>query len=246
MKTLILGLILVVLGLIVTALPYHITMSGLLLIGFGCLCILYFLAKKYHWAKWIRMAIPMIAVATALVLAGSMALIAYEGRCEWEKAEVAEYAVVLGAQIHGTSPSRTLRERLNQAVELSQRNQDIVIVVSGGQGSDEIVTEASVMGNYLISQGVDPSRVLMEEESHNTRENLMYSKAIVEKQGIDSGNPVIITSEFHMARAKYIASTLEMDAVGISSQTQTVVLKCNYYLREVFAFVKAWAQAHIT
>ena len=245
MSMLILGIILVVMAITIIAMPYHIEMTGLVILGFGVLSLLYYLAKKYKWAKWIKVAIRMIAVMTVLVLVIAMSLIARGGRSQWEEAQTAEYAVILGAQIHGTTPSRTLRERLDQGVALSDKNEDIILVVSGGQGSDEIVTEASVMAAYLESQGVDKARIILEEEAHNTRQNLENSKKLVEEQGISPENPVIITSEFHMARAKYIASTLDMQAIGISSETQTLPLKCNYYLREVFAFVKAFISAHI-
>ena len=243
MKRIWIGSLLILAGIVVALLPLHIAMTGLCLMGYGVLCLADWFSEKKGWKRGWRTAVKVIGIGVFVVLAGAMTFIGLEGRSQWDEAREADYAVVLGAQIHGTAPSRTLRERLDVAMEFLEENPDALVVVSGGQGSDEIVPEASVMYDYLERQGADMTRVLMEDASHDTRQNLENSSALVAAEGVDPSHPVIITSEFHLCRAKYIAGTLGLDATGLGSRTTPGILMLNYLLREVFAFVKAWGVA---
>ena len=99
------------------------------------------------------------------------------------------------------------------------------------------------MVRYLIEHGADASRIIEEDEASNTRENLLFSAKLAEAAGLDTSRVLIVTSDFHMCRAKYIARTLGMTPYGLTSATAPWVLKVNYELREVFAFVKAWWKA---
>ena len=85
---------------------------------------------------------------------------------------------------------------------------------------------------------------MQETQARDTRENLIFSAELAEKRGVNTESVLIITSDFHMTRAKYIARTLGMTSYGLTSSTWPWVLKVNYELREVFAFVKAWWKAH--
>lgn len=246
MKRVFFGIGLIAFGVFLALLPYHIAMTGICFAGYGVLCIADWFFEKRQWRHGWRTALRVIGIAVLVVLAVGMSLIGFQGRSQWEAAKTADYAVVLGAQIHGEQPSRTLRERLDIALKFLQENTAAVVVVSGGQGSDESVTEASVMYAYLKRNGADLSRVYQEDRAHNTRENLKNAAEIAQALGINTEKPVIITSKFHMCRAKYIAKTLGMDAVGISSETTPFILMLNYELREVFAFVKAWAVACVS
>ena len=150
-----------------------------------------------------------------------------------------DFVVVLGAQTHGDQPSRTLRERLDLAYDYLTAHPQAHVVVSGGQGPDEDYTEAEVMRSYLIGRGIAPDRILKEEQASNTRENLYNSQQIAQENGLDTSRVLIITSEFHMNRARFIAYDLGMSPYGITSTTTPKFLQWNYYLREIFAFGKA-------
>ena len=243
MKRLFAGAALFAAGIAVALLPLHIGMTGLCLMGYGFLCLADWVFERRKWRRGWRIAVRAIGIAVFLLLGTGMALIGLGGRSQWEAARQADYAVVLGAQIHGEAPSRTLRERLDVALEFLEENPNAIVVVSGGQGSDEILPEAEVMYAYLEARGADMSRVYRETDSHDTRENLENSAEIVKSLGLDPSAPVIITSEFHLCRARYIAGTLGMEASGLGSRTTPWILRINYQLREVFAFVKAWAVA---
>lgn len=246
MKRIWAGLGLIGVGAVLALLPYHIGMTGLVFAGYGVLCLADWLFEKKRWKRGWRTMVKALGIAVFVLLAAGMSIIGLNGRSQWDRAKTAGYAVVLGAQIHADQPSRTLRERLDMGLRFLEENEDAALIVSGGQGNDEIMTEGSVMYAYLERKGADMSRVYCEEQAHNTRENLQYSAEIAEGLGIDPGNPVIITSEFHLCRAKYIAKTLGMEASGIGSRTTPGILMLNYTLREVFAFVKAWFVAGVS
>jgi len=240
MKRVRIGLGLIVLGVIVALLPAHVEMTGLVLGGYGFLCLFDAFAGRRGWPKGWRTAEIAVGAAVAVVLAAGIAVVLTLGRSDWDAARRADYAVVLGAQIKGDQPSRTLRERLELALTLMEENPDIVVIVSGGQGPDETETEAGVMYAYLEERGADTSRLYREDRAHNTRENLQNSAALAAALGIDPARPAVVTSEFHLCRARYIAGTLGLEVSGVASRTTPWYLRFNYALRELFAFVKAW------
>ena len=141
--------------------------------------------------------------------------------------------------MQGDQPSLTLKKRLDLALEYLTEHPQASVVVSGGQGADEAYTEAYVMAKYLTARGVDESRVLLEEQASDTRENLEFSRTLAQAHGMRTDRVLIITSDFHLCRAKYLAKKLGMEPYGLASRTSPEVLRVNYLLREVFAFVKA-------
>ena len=232
-------------GAMCLALPLHIGMTGVcLLLLAAVLLALRILKKKDAPRVWSRILIGLTAASMAVIF-GAMGYIAVQGRdSSMQEADVPDFIVVLGAQVQGDGPSLTLRKRLDRTLEFLQANPDKTVIVSGGQGADEVHTEASVMAQYLLACGAQPAQVIEEDQASNTRENLLFSAALAEARGIDTSRVLIVTSDFHMCRAKYIARTLGMEPYGLTSSTWPWILKLNYTLREVFAFCKAVYQAH--
>ena len=115
--------------------------------------------------------------------------------------------------------------------------------MDGGQGADETQTEASVMDAYLRGKGIAAERIVQETEARTTRENLINARKLAAEAGISTEQVLIITSEFHLSRAKFIARSLGMEPYGIGSTTTPWILKVNYELREAFSYVKALVQA---
>ena len=232
-------------GAMCLALPLHIGMTGVcLLLLAAVLLALRILKKKDAPRVWSRILIGLTAASMAVIF-GAMGYIAVQGRdSSMQEADVPDFIVVLGAQVQGDGPSLTLRKRLDRTLEFLQANPDKTVIVSGGQGADEVHTEASVMAQYLLACGAQPAQVIEEDQASNTRENLLFSAALAEARGIDTSRVLIVTSDFHMCRAKYIAKTLGMEPYGLTSSTWPWILKLNYTLREVFAFCKAVYQAH--
>ena len=232
-------------GAVCLALPLHIGMTGVcLLLLAAVLLALRILKKKDAPRVWSRILIGLTAASMAVIF-GAMGYIAVQGRdSSMQEADVPDFIVVLGAQVQGDGPSLTLRKRLDRTLEFLQEHPDKTVIVSGGQGADEVHTEASVMAQYLLARGAQPAQVIEEDQASNTRENLLFSAALAEARGIDTSRVLIVTSDFHMCRAKYIARTLGMEPYGLTSSTWPWILKLNYTLREVFAFCKAVYQAH--
>ena len=238
--------LLAALGAVCLALPLHIGMTGVCLLLLAAVLLALRLLKKKNAPKhWSRLLTGLTAAGMAVIF-GAMGYIAMQGQDSvMTQDETPEFVVVLGAQVQGGGPSLTLKKRLDKTLEFMQEHPDRTVIVSGGQGPDEADTEASVMARYLIEHGADASRIIEEDKASNTRENLLFSAKRAEAAGLDTSRVLIVTSDFHMCRAKYIARTLSMEPYGQASDTWPWILKVNYTLREVFAFAKAfWQAAH--
>ena len=224
--------------------PWHIGMTGVCLLLLAAVLLALRLLKKKNAPKhWSRLLTGLTAAGMAVIF-GAMGYIAVQGQDSvMTQDETPEFVVVLGAQVQGDEPSLTLKKRLDKTLEFMQEHPDRTVIVSGGQGPDEAYTEASVMARYLIEHGADASRIIEEDKASNTRENLLFSAKLAEAAGLDTSRVLIVTSDFHMCRAKYIARTLSMEPYGQASDTWPWILKVNYTLREVFAFAKAFWQA---
>ncbi len=240
MTLLIFAGIFAVLGIFFVVIPFHVAMTGLCFLALAAVLTAEYLLRKKHKARWLRVTLAVLTAVCMLAVFGSMVCIHLQGRDDDTTENAPEFVVVLGAQIQGDQPSLTLKKRLDLAADYLNGNPDATAFVSGGQGTDEDYTEAYIMSQYLQRCGIEEDRIILEEAATNTRENLLYSAAMAKERGISTGRVLIITSEFHMARAKYLARQQGMEPVGISSKTWPWVLMVNYELREVFAFVKAF------
>lgn len=152
----------------------------------------------------------------------------------------ADYVVVLGSGLkEGNQLSQTLQMRLDASLSYVMDHSEIPIIVSGGQGPDEDLSEAEAMRNYLVHNGISQQRIILENKSTSTEENLLFSKAILTKQGINHPKIIIITSDYHMFRAKLIAKKMDYVAYGISSKSP-IRLKPIAMIREYFATIKTF------
>ena len=147
-----------------------------------------------------------------------------------------DYVIVLGSQVKPTGPAVVTRYRLDKAYEYAVSNPDTIIIVSGGQGSNEPASEASVMKDYLVARGIDESRILMEDKSTNTSENLLFSSRLYpELAGSSVG---IISSDFHIFRALSIAKKCGYSEVyGIPARSVRLYLP-NNMIRESVGILK--------
>lgn len=144
-------------------------------------------------------------------------------------------AVVLGCSVKGERPSRILQERLDAAYEYLTKNPKAYCVLSGGQGAGEDISEAECMYRYLTEKGIESERLLREDTSTNTKENLLFSQELLEKNGI-SGDITIVTSEFHAYRAAKTAERLGINSYSTPSHTFFLYLP-TYYVRELYGIL---------
>lgn len=240
------GLLFAGAGVVFVLLPVHVAMTGvvLLLLG-GAMLLGGVLMNKptYRRVNWFS-ALTVLASVGVICLMAAMNIITTSGHSDWERAGQSEYGIVLGAAVHESGrPSRIMGSRLDAAQLFLEENPDARLILSGGQGDDEPMSEAQCMYDTLTARGIDPHRLIMEDESHTTRENLINSMAIIREQGGTEKTITLITSEFHQRRAAFIADSLGIDTCPVSGITDQWFYRVNYTLREVFAFVKAYIQS---
>ncbi len=145
-------------------------------------------------------------------------------------------AVVLGCKVKGTEPSLMLKRRLEEAYGYLEENPEVMCIVSGGKGEGEDISEAEAMKNYLTEKGIDESRILMEDRSTDTHQNISYSQEILLEMDM-AEEVVIITDGFHQYRASLIAEELGLESYSISCRTRTELIP-TYWLRELLALVR--------
>ena len=151
-----------------------------------------------------------------------------------------KHAVVLGAGLRGDQPSQTLKTRLDKGVEYLRENPEAQIVVAGGLGAAASLAEAEVMKRYLTAQGIDEKRILKEEKSTTTDENLKFSKELlIAREGLPVQAITVITSDYHLYRAKQIAGKYYPQVYALAAESAPMV-KINYAIREYFAVIKLW------
>jgi uncharacterized SAM-binding protein YcdF (DUF218 family) len=148
-----------------------------------------------------------------------------------------DFVLILGAGLRGEEPSKTLQGRLDVGLDFLLDNREIPVIVSGGQGPGEAITEAEAMGTFLIKNGVEKERVLLENRSTDTYENIKFSKEIMERFGVENPTVLIITSDYHILRAKLLAKENGITPYGMGGDSPFFV-KVNYYIREYFGMVK--------
>lgn len=151
-----------------------------------------------------------------------------------------DYMIVLGAGLKGEKLSLTLLKRMEKTVEFMKENPDVKAVVSGGQGFDEVISEAEAMKRYLVKHGIDENRVIKEDKSTSTMENFKFSKEKLERiTGKKIDEAVVVTNEFHMMRARMIAERNGIKTYPLTCRTPYSVM-ANNFIREYFAVIKSY------
>lgn len=149
-----------------------------------------------------------------------------------------DYLVVLGAGLWGDSPSLALQERLDESIKFIKENPHTKVVLSGGKGPGETITEAEGMRRYLISKGIDDRLLIKEEKSTNTKENMQFTKSLLKEiDGRENLKIKIVTNNFHMFRAKLIARSCGFTAFGQPAELFAPLIPM-YYTRECLAVIK--------
>ena len=219
-----------------TAIPGF-SFSGLMCLGLcGILLCYNFFTLLYprfpRAIKWVRRVFTGLLCLGILVVAVTCGIVV--NTALQEPAPGCEYVVVLGCKVNPTAPSLSLQERINAAYEYLAANPNTVAVVSGGQGADEPMSEAQCMFDELTKMGIEESRIWMEDKATSTWENLSFSLALIEdRTGVRPGSIGLISSEYHLFRAKLQADAFGVETVGIPATTKWVALRINNYLREV-------------
>ena len=151
------------------------------------------------------------------------------------------YLVVLGAAVHGDDASLSLVHRLRGVLDYMEQYPDCVAIVSGGQGKGENMTEAKCMYDWLTAHGIEGSRIIMEDRATSTAENLAFSFDIIRSLGVEpDGNTAILSSPYHLFRAKSMARSMGVEAAGVAGHWDYPILTINYFIREAFGVTHMW------
>ena len=231
-------------AVLLTVRPWGMRFSGFLLAGLGAVLVMALLLDRWATAsKAGRLCRRIFQTALTLVLVPLLLIEIYVinvGRSDLS-ALPADAVVVLGAGVNGTQPSLSLRTRLEAALDYLEENPDVPVVLTGGLGYGEEITEAQCMYDWLTARGVDPERLILEERAGNTAGNFAFSKEILIERGIDpaENNVAVVTNDFHIARSRLIAARQGYGhAFGVPAELPWKHLEGDYYLREAFAMVK--------
>lgn len=138
--------------------------------------------------------------------------------------------IVLGCKVRGESPSLMLHYRAMTACSYLRENPGAMCIASGGQGADELISEAECIRRILVENGIDGDRIILEDKSTNTDENIRFSLQKMEEYGI-TGSAALATNEFHQLRAHMIAEKYGLESFSLSSRTTPYLLP-TYWVRE--------------
>lgn len=151
------------------------------------------------------------------------------GKNDYSNLEVVDCILVLGAGVWGDKPSPMLEDRLKQAIELYKNNVSLKIIMSGDHGTDEY-DEVNIMKKYAIEKGVPSADIFMDHAGFSSYDSIYRAKVIFGAKKI-----VIVTQEYHLYRALYIANSLGIDAYGVGADLRKYAGATYRELREILA-----------
>ena len=141
-----------------------------------------------------------------------------------------DYIIIHGSGlINGEKVPPLLAARIDKAIEAYKvsEKENVKFIASGGQGLDEKISEAKAIRNYLIDKGIETEKIIIEDKSTNTYENLKFSKEIAEKE-IENPVYLFISNNYHIFRATIYAKKLKMNGYGVGAKT------AGYYIPSAF------------
>ncbi|MCL1878556.1 MAG: YdcF family protein [Defluviitaleaceae bacterium] len=195
-----------------------------------------FLEKMPIWGRRMVLAFYSVLIIFAIFLAGY-------GNTRTPDADAAA-VIVLGAGLRDGEPGGHLARRLDAAAEFLHDNPHVPVVVTGGLGAGQTVTEAQAMATYLMRAGIAEERIFLEDTSTSTFENLLNSRKIFTREMTIHPNYhhyVIVSNDFHIYRATRTANRLGLNVSGLPAPTPWHSLAPNY-LREMAATIAFWLQ----
>lgn len=150
----------------------------------------------------------------------------------------ADYLIILGTRVVGDSPSELLQERIDTAVKYLKDNKETLVIASGGQGSNEDITEAEAIKNSLLEQGIEKNRILVEDKSTRTTENISYSKKLIPNK---AKKGIVVSNYFHLYRARSLAEDQGLKLYSLPAPTPHLS-KPKWYIREYLAITKYYLE----
>ncbi|QKS45135.1 YdcF family protein [Paenibacillus cellulosilyticus] len=201
----------------------------------GCVYLfygLYYEKIQNSLLKWTRNIfiignIIMISVITFIAVFGNKDTATYKE----------DAVIVLGTGLNGETITLPLQYRLEKTIEYYTKNPNVIIVLSGGQGPDETITEALAMERFLLSKGVPENKMIKEDRSTSTYENFIFSKKLLDNYFKNDYKTIFITNDFHIFRANEISKVAGMNSNHMHAKMEWYLVPITY-TREFLAIIK--------
>ncbi len=151
--------------------------------------------------------------------------------------------VIFGCKVEPTGPSVLLKDRLDAALSYLKDHPEMTVVVTGGKGDDEHQSEGACMYDYLTAHGVAGERILREERARNTWQNVLYTRELLEREGLEEADCLLVSSGFHLLRIKLLWERGTGRSGGISTLAAPVShfpSRVHMFFREPLALVKSF------
>lgn len=220
------GILVCLLLLIVTLIPHKI-----------------FALLRWLWSYTVgKMGLSLVAIliVTAVVFCGVMSV--QMVRAIYCQPDTPQIVVVLGCKVKGTTPSLMLIRRLETAKQYLTAHPEVQCIVTGGQGSGEDIPEGQAMQTWLVEHGISSDRVLVEDRSRDTQENLRNAAAILAENDLPP-EIVLVTDGFHTYRAQLLAKKEGLTAYTYPAKTRPLFVP-TYWVREWMALFQLYVFGH--
>ncbi|HWT75682.1 MAG TPA: YdcF family protein [Mobilitalea sp.] len=210
---------------------------GLIILGFVIRYIIKHEIKIPDLIRYLIIVVISAGICIFVILEGI--LIFYSSK---EADPHADYLIVLGAQVRGTTITKSLKKRLDTALDYLEDNPKTLVIVSGGKGAGEDISEAEAMQGYLLSKGITKDRIILEDKSTNTNENIRFSKLLMKDQ---NASVAVVTNGFHIFRSISIAKKQGLPQIQGLAAPSDRILTINYYVREAVGVLKDFVFGNI-
>lgn len=192
-----------------------------------------------HFHMWAKLPSGLQKIIVAVIAAGILLFVIVEG-CIISSYRAKgdanlDYIIVLGAQVKEKGPSAALKFRLDTAYDYLVENENTICIVSGGQGANEPCSEAQGMHDYLVGKGIPEERIIMEDKSTDTSENIAFSSRFLDMENDSVG---IVTNNFHVFRGVHLAKHFGIKNVCGIAAPSNIYFQLNNMVREFFGIMK--------
>ncbi len=231
------GIIFLLYGLIVLLIlgPYRIFNFFYLSAG---LCLILFAGRWNRINERMNRGLAYVLLCIAILFAIVEAIIIIYAKRPAERG--ADYVIILGSQIREDGPSLDYQARLDSAFDYYGKNRDATVICTGAQGPSEPLSEAQGGANYLIKKGIPKEKILIEDRSFNTYQNLKNAAGLISEteQDLSKTKTVIVSASYHLYRASLLAKHIGFGQVSAKGSHGLWILQPHYYTREFFALGK--------
>jgi len=194
--------------------------------------------KKGSWIK------ALVALCLAGILLFTACFACVMSGAESDIEDESEIMIILGCMVYPHGPSILLQDRLDTALEYLEKYPDMTIVVTGGKGDDEHMSEAQAMHDYLVEHGISSEQILLEDQAKNTYENLIFTRNILTQLGYDTQQEFLLVSNgFHLSRSRILWERVfgtDDNLNTLAAPSSHLPSRLKMYVREPLALIKSY------